>query len=245
MKSAMKTAMRITVCLLMVAAFITARDAAAAEEEKGFSGEGEFGYVDTSGNTETESVIANLALRYRTERWSHGLEFESYFSSDSGETTAERYVGTLQSNYHLTARGYVFVRGQYVDDRFAGFDYRVKEVVGYGHRVIETDRVTVGLEAGPGGRHSRTTEGDKEDELILYAAGHFLWKISQSASFTEDIRTEVGEDGTQTESVTAVKAAINANLSLKLSYTVRDNTDPPPGKRSTDAILAATLVYDF
>ncbi len=232
-------------CVVLLSVLLPASAAIAVEEEKGWKAEGELGYIDTSGNTETESIIVKLNAGYAGERWSHNLELEHYFSSDSGQTTAERYVAAFQSNYHLTSRGYIFGRGAYVKDRFAGYDYRVREVVGYGHKVIDTSKVTLKLEAGPGGRHSRSTGGDKEDELILYSSGHFLWKISDTASFTEDIRVEIGEEGTQTESVTAMKARVVEHFSMKVSYTVRDNTDPPPGTRSTDTILAATVVFDI
>lgn len=242
----MKAVLRIIACLFLLSALLPAHAAFAAEDdERGLKGAGELGYVDTSGNTETESIIGSLKLQYLGQRWSHELELSAYFSSDSGETTAERYVGALQTNYHISERGHIFGRGVYVDDRFAGYDYRVKEVLGYGHRIIDAEKVALKLEAGPGGRHSRTTEGDRDDELMLYASADFLWKISGSASFTEDITTEVGENGTQTESVTAVKTSMTDNLSLKVSYTVRHNTAPPPGNRSTDTVLAATLVFDF
>ncbi|MEJ2323864.1 MAG: DUF481 domain-containing protein [Nitrospirota bacterium] len=236
---------RITVCLFLLSALIPASAALAVEEEKGWKAEGELGYVDTSGNTETQSFIVKLKAGYASERWSHDLSLEHYFSSDSGGTTAERYVATLQSNYHITPRGYVFGRAGYVKDRFEGYDYRVREVVGYGHRVVDTEKLTLKLEAGPGGRHSRSTAGERENELILYLSGQFLWKISAPASFTEDVRSEVGQKGTQSESVTAVKVRVVEHLSMKVSYTIRNNTDPPPGNRSTDTILAATAVFDF
>jgi putative salt-induced outer membrane protein len=236
---------RIIGCLFLLSALVPASAALAVEEEKGWKAEGELGYVDTSGNTETESIIVKLNAGYAGEMWSHSLALEHYFSSDSGQTTAERYVAALQSNYHLTPRGYLFGRLAYAKDRFAGYDYRIREVAGYGRRVLDTEKLTLKLEAGPGGRHSRSTAGDKEDELILYLSGHFLWKISDTASFTEDIRAEIGEEGTQTESVTAVKVRVVEHLSMKVSYTVRDNTDPPPGNRSTDTILAATAVFDL
>jgi putative salt-induced outer membrane protein len=213
--------------------------------ERPWGGEGELGYVKTTGNTDTTSLNARMKIAYLRGKWTHELAFESLFSEDSGVATSERYVGDFKSIYSITERGYLFGRAEYVDDRFAGFNYQITEVAGYGRKIVETEKLALNLEAGPGGRHSKREDGDKEDELILYAGGVFSWKLSETAGLEQEATTNIGEDNTQTESITSLKVRIIGNFALKTSYTVRHNSSPPAGSRSTDTILSVTLVYSL
>lgn len=232
-------------CAVVFLALANVPAHAEEEEKKKWKGEGELSYVETSGNTETENLIAGFKLSYEGMKFSHYLDLSASHSSSAGTTTAERYVAAVKSTYSISERGYIFGRDEYENDRFAGYDYRIKETVGYGHWLVKRERVELRAEAGPGGRHSRTTLGDKEDELILYAWAGFSWKVSKSATMEQELKAEVGEEGTQSDSVTSLKAAVAKNLALKTSYTIRNNTDPPPGARSTDTQFAVTLLFNF
>jgi len=215
------------------------------KEEDRWAGEAELGFVQTSGNTETTSLNGKLGVEYNRMRWLYGLNLETLFSKDSGETTAERYVGTIRSNYRITERGYVFGKARYEDDRFAGWDYRISEVVGYGREVIKRDDLSLLLEGGPGMRHTKTTEGDREDEFIVLLAGRFAWKFSPNASLGEDLAVEIGEENTQTNSETWLKTTILGDFALKVALNVRNNSDPPPGAESTDSLFSVNLAYSF
>jgi putative salt-induced outer membrane protein len=228
---------------MLLAALLPLADAGAEERGDVWSGEAEVGYVQTSGNTDTTSLNAKAGVGAAYGLWEHSLRLEAQFAEDSGTTTAERYAATAKSAYRITERGQLFARVKYLDDRFSGYDYQVSEAAGYRRNIIRTDEMRLDAEAGPGGRHSRTTEGDKEDELLLFLAGAFAWKFSESAEFGEELTVEAGEESTQTESVTWVKTHLAGRLSLKASYTVRHNSDPPPGTEDTDTLLALTLVY--
>lgn len=57
----------------------------------------------------------------------------------------------------------------YENDRFAGFNYRMSETLGYGYRVISQDTLTLDLEAGPGARQT---------QLRNISSKMSLWAIS-------------------------------------------------------------------
>ncbi len=210
-----------------------------------WAGEGEFGYVATSGNTETENLKAKLGLVNEREKWRHSATLEALNTSDNDTTTAERYAAIWQTDYKFAEHEYIFGRLNYETDKFSGYDYRVSEVVGYGRRVLHTDRMTLDLEAGPGARQSKLTTGASENEMILRLAGKYVWKLSDHAKFTQDLSFDIGEDATVTKSVTAVQANIIGNLAMKLSLTVENTSDVPVGVDETDTETAVTLVYGF
>lgn len=210
-----------------------------------WKGEGEFGYVATSGNTDTTNLKARLGLVNERDMWRHSALLEALNTSDSEITTAERYAASWQTDYKFSEFEYIFGRLQYETDKFSGYDYRVSETLGYGRRVLHRDDMTLDLEAGPGARQSKLDTGESENEMILRLAGKYVWQITEQSRFTQELSFDIGEDATITKSVTAVQASIIGNLSMKLSYTLENVSEVPPGVKKTDTETSATLVYAF
>lgn len=205
----------------------------------------ELGFVNTTGNTKTESINAKAKAQFEQVSWRHTVTYESLTSSDQGSTTAERYVLNGQSDYKFGKHTYFFMMLNYEDDRFSGYDFRVSEALGYGRRFIDEASLTLDLEMGPGARQSRLDDGSNEDEVTLRGAAKLAWKLSDTSSLTEDLSTEVGEDTTITKSVTALTAQVNSRLATKITYTIKNTSEVPVGVHKTDTETAVTLVYSF
>lgn len=218
----------------------------AAEEEQGFGGEAELGVVSTSGNTQTSSVNAKAKLMYRADDWRHEGRLEALRSRDRSETTAERYLASGKSDYYLTKMDYLFGTLRYEEDRFSGYSYQFSEAVGYGRRVINQETLTLDLEIGAGGHHSKESGTNvRKNEAMLRGGVKLGWDISPTARFTEELLIEGTRHNTSTESVTALTASINAHFALRLSLTVKHNSHVPADTKKTDTLSAATLVYNF
>jgi len=251
----------ISLCLLAVSAVAQeaaeqpaaeAEAPAAAAEEAAeatggtWSGSAELGGTVTTGNSETENLNGKAEAVYERDRWRHTTKAEALYSSDAGVDTAERYVASYKADYKRSERSYIFgaLRGEV--DEFSGYEYRVSESVGYGRRFWEVpDKGYFDLEAGPGFRHSKPEDGVREDHAIARMAAKYRNKWTPNTEFSEDLIVEAGTDNTFTESVTGYKVRINSSLAMKLSYTIKHNTDVPVDKENTDTITAVTLVYDF
>jgi putative salt-induced outer membrane protein len=234
---------------LTILATATAYAEAAAPDatviDTAWKGNVEIGYVMTSGNTETESLNAKAKAETEREKWRHTINLEALNSSDQSVTTAERYFISGQSDYKMGKKNFFYALVSYEDDRFSGYDYRVTESIGYGRRVIGEPNLTLDLEIGPGARQSKLETGKTEDEFLGRGAAKLAWKISETSKFTEDFTTEVGEDVTVTKSVTGLSAKVNSSLATKLTYTIKNTSDVPPGIEKTDTEVAVTLVYGF
>ena len=237
--------MRNQLCMLACAGVFSADAIAIELMGSDWKGEGEFGYVSTSGNTDTANLKARLGLVNERDMWRHSAMLEALNTSDSDTTTAERYAASWQTDYKFSEFDYVFGRLHYETDKFSGYDYRISEILGYGRRVLHHDDMTLDLEAGPGARQSKLETGESENEMILRLAGRYAWQITEQSRFTQDLSFDIGEDATISRSVTAVQASIVGNLAMKLSYSVENVSDVPPGVKKTDTETAATLVYSF
>jgi putative salt-induced outer membrane protein len=229
---------------------ITAVTGAAFADEanikpKPWKGDAELGIVATSGNTTTQSITARGGVTYEQANWRHIAKIDILNSSSDNITTAERYTASGKSDYKIDARSFVFGRIGYESDRFAGFYYRTTETAGYGYRLIDAKMLTLDLEAGPGARQTKFRSGDSTGEAIGRVASLLTWKISDTATFTEDLSSDIGQDTTITKSVTALKAQVTANLAMKATLTVRNISNVPVGVKNTDSETGLTLVYGF
>jgi putative salt-induced outer membrane protein len=208
-------------------------------------GDIELGFVNTSGNTQTQTINAKAKAQVERNSWRHTAVYESLNSTDKGKTIAERYVLNGQSDYKFSQYNYMFMMVNYEADRFSGYNYRFSEAIGYGRRIIDKSALSLDIEAGPGGRQSQLTSGGSERELTLRGAVKLAWVISHTSNFSEDLSTEIAQGGTITRSVTALTTQINASLATKITYTVKNTSSVPVGVVKTDTEAAVTLVYSF
>lgn len=222
---------------------------AAHAAEPAWTGEAELGVVLASGNTDTTTANGKLDMDYAAGTWRHNIFADAYYASDDDEKTAERYALGYKPKYFFTDKDYVFGLLRYDSDEFADIDHRTTEVVGYGRQLISTDVHYLEAEIGAGARQSDyivNADNLDENEGIVYLGGKYTGRISSSARFLETLRVEVGNENTFVESITGLQLAIAGNLSAKVSYTVRHNTDVVGAKgEHTDTITGVNLVYGF
>jgi putative salt-induced outer membrane protein len=205
----------------------------------------EIGFVTTDGNTQTETLNAKAKAETEREKWRHTMSLEALNSSDSGVSTAERYLVSGQSSFKMGPKNFFYALLSYEDDRFSGYDYRATVSVGYGRRVIADPDLTLDLEIGPGVRQSKPDTGDTVDEMLVRGAAKLAWAVSKTSKFSEELTVDGGEDVTVTKSVTALSAKVNSSLATKLTYTIKNTSVVPAGIEKTDSETAVTLVYDF
>lgn len=211
-----------------------------------WSGELEVGGSRTTGNTETEQFNAAFKIVNERRRWTNKFGFTYDFAKDDGNITARRFVGNSEAQYDFTERAYALGFGQYVDDRFSGFDYEATEMVGLGYRLIKSSTLTLNADAGPGFRQSKFSDtGKTENDIIGRARATLKWKISDTAMLTNHVTVTVGSDRTTTEDTVALTLGIIENVSGRLSFNIRHNSDPPGNTESTDTLTKGSLVYGF
>ena len=226
--------------------------AAEAEKTSPWTSSAELGYVLTTGNSETSSVNAKLDVTHEKEKWRNNVHAEAYGASSTDKatnvetTSAERYQLSGKSDYKFTEFNYIFGLVNYDKDRFSGYEYQGTLALGYGRRLLHEDDMTLDLEIGPGVRFSKLDNApDSDSEGVLRLAAKYLWKLSDTSKFTEDLSVDAGRDLTVTKSVTALTAKVNSSLAMKLSYTVKHNSEVLAGREKTDTETAVTLVYSF
>ena len=211
-----------------------------------WTGSGELGLVFARGNTETETLNTALKLTYTRERWTNQSNFSFLRSESDGDLEASRFVGENKTDYALSEKSYLTGVGRYDRDRFSSFRFQTSAAVGYGRNLLDSERQSLSIEAGPGVRYSEIRDnGETETDLIGRLASNYRLKVSETAELTNDTLVETGSSNTFFENVLALDVAINAAMSLKTGFSVRHNTDVEPGRDKTDYLSTVNLVYSF
>ena len=228
-------------CLLVAVGSV----GAAEPDADPLSGKLELGYLATSGNTETSSLNGKLGLVHEVRKWRHSLDAAVVQAEDSGVTTAERYQLGAKSDYKFNESDYLFITVNWEQDRFAGFEQRTSEAVGYGRRILKSERHDLDAELGAGARQTTPVLGPDVNESILRAAAKYQWRIAEGATFDQKLVVESGESNTYMESVSALAAKLIGSWSMKFSYTIKHNSDVAVGLEKTDSYTAVGIEYGF
>ena len=231
---------------IIVAALLAPVSLFAQEEaESPWSGKATLGYLATSGNTENSTLNTGVEVGFATGQWQHTASAGAINASENEVTTAEAYQLGWKTERNLTDKDFLFGLLDWRKDNFGAFDTQFSQTVGYGRRVIDTDKHHLNFEAGVGARQSETQAGLTESETIFRGGAYYKWQFSETAEFRQDLTVESGSENTYSQSVSAVSAKLLGDLALVASYTIKHNSDVPALTEKTDTLTALSLEYAF
>jgi putative salt-induced outer membrane protein len=250
-------ALRPTVWVFVQVSCIVFWVAAATPARAAWSGKAEAGLVVASGNTDTKSANAKLDMASTLEKWKHAAGFEAVYAASDGRSSGQRWEVHEQSDYSFSARNFGFGAARYENDRFSGFQYQTTVSGGVGRHFIDTERTKLTGTAGVGYKFFETRDTFDDDTGVLLQDGSsgneavFRGTLDFSRSLTATTRlldkflVESGTDNTFVQNDIAIQVKVSDVLALAAGYSVRRNTDPPPGFGQTDTLTTLNLVYEM
>jgi len=215
------------------------------EAESLWSGKATLGYLATSGNTDNSNLNTGFDLTYTPGEWKHALELRAIYATEDNAATTESYRAAWNSERSITDNDFLFGRLDWRKNRFSTYERQFSQTVGYGRRLINTEKYALNVTAGAGARQSDIATGTTENEAILRGGLNYAWQLSGTAEIRQDLAVEAGDKNTYVESITALSAQLVGNLALVASYTVKHNTDVLPFTEKTDTYTALSLEYLF
>jgi len=218
---------------------------ALAAEDPTWNSNLEVGYVSTTGNTEVSSLNAKAKAIRDAEVWRTTLEASALNVTDKVGTTAEKYGVSAQEDRKIGESSYLFGRIGFKTNRFDGFKSRTSETVGYGFDILKGDEKQWNAEIGAGARQTELTTGEKTTDTVARASTLFNWKISETATFSQELKTEGGKDGYVTNSVTSLLNQINGHFSSKISYSAEHTSEVPVGTEKLNTETSVSLVFSY
>ena len=231
--------------LLTVTGSALAQAPAAAPADP-FIGSVSLGYLATNGNT--DSTNGNFSLKATWDLdgpWKHDWTALAINARTNGVTTAESYSAGYKATRDFSETSYLFFSTDWRQDVFSGYDRQASQAIGYGRRLIDTDRQMLSVEGGAGAKQSDLITGEELDEAIVRGALDYLLNISENSEFNQKFLIEQGDENRYMESTSALKARIVGNIALVFSIVIKNNSDVPVGIDDTDRFTSVSLEYAF
>jgi putative salt-induced outer membrane protein len=229
----------------------TAQDTPAAEEaapeEPTWTAKLGLSYLATSGNSDTETLGFDVEAVKRPDPW--GLEITAQFNQaeQDGEKTAERYHAGLRATRAWTERWDAFVGLSAEQDEFAGIDLRGVVEAGAVYKALRGPRHTLDLDVAlTWTDEERLPPAVDESWLGALLGADYDFAISENATFSQHLRYFPNlDDGSdwRADSVTALTAAVNQHLAVRLSHEIRYRNRPIGDNDDTDTTSKVSLVW--
>lgn len=220
-----------------------------------WKGRGEIGGFRSTGNSQNSGLSAALDLKREGIDWTHQLRGRIDYQRSAGVTSREKYFGAYEPRYQVGDDLFVYGLAQFESDRFQGYDQRYALSAGAGYQVLKRSDLNLSVKAGPALRRTDFTNGETDTRLAGLLGVDFDWTIADGVKLTQDTNLVAETGGAATvifdsrnttlALVTGLEARITGKLSTRLSYAVDYQSDPQPGKVSTDTLSRVTFVYGF
>lgn len=224
-----------------------------------FVGKGQFGFLDSRGNSVSESINANLdAMRYDGP-WKNELYLGGLYGKNGGILSAERWEFREQTDYNINADWFGFGGLRYSHDLFDGFVYQASLTTGAGYKVLNTNDTKLAVQAGVGYRRLRPESVEKDPDGVvtsrtpLEAKGDaigtvgvdFSHAFTKTTTLTNKFLVEAGSSDTLFHDDIALAVKMSNKLALSVGYGFIDNTKPTPPAKKIDTVASVNLVYAF
>jgi putative salt-induced outer membrane protein len=222
-------------------------------------GKGQFGFLDSRGNSDAESINGNLDMTRYDGDWKNEAYVGGLYGKSSGVVSAERWETRLQSNYTFTDGIFAFGGLRFEHDMFDGFQYQASVTGGLGEKFINTADTKLIGQIGVGYRRLRPElifrdpDGvvtgrelqDETGEAIGTVGVDFSHALTKTTVLTDKFLVESGSDNTMLHDEVAVNVKMSDKMALSVGYGITDNTNPPAAIKKVDTVTTVNLVFSF
>jgi putative salt-induced outer membrane protein YdiY len=232
------------VCALPGLARAQAAAPAAPEPPPRLEASGQFAFLDTRGNADTQSLGAGGELVFRPAPWTYNAKVVFAQTETEDEVSARSFAGLFRASRALNARLSAYGQYDFLRDVFAGVEQRHILEGGASYLAIDAPPHRLRFDAGLGYLYEERPD-DHFDSLTLSLGAAYRLAISSSSELTYEPRFLLpfaDSDAWKFDQNVALAAALNSILSLKLAHTVRYSADPPEGFDTTDRIMSISVV---
>jgi len=220
-----------------------------------WSGRGQLGAFQSTGNSDNVGVTLSLSLTRRGIDWEHRLRATGDYQRSNGRTSREQLLASWEPRVQIGKDLFAYSLAQYERDRFQGFSSRYSLSGGLGYKLIDSQAAQLSVKLGPAWRHVDFLDGASDSSFGGLAGVDFDWRIARALTLTQDTNLVADSGGAATVIVdststsilatTGLEAKLSDRLTTRLSYTIDYNSNPPPRAVTTDTLSRFTLVYDF
>lgn len=244
-------------CILAAATFfllaVYARSPAVAQVNSGakkFKDQAELSVVNTSGNTDTLTLSLKNTLLYDfSQKYTGSWKVLALYGEQNNQKNAERYSTDLRLDNFFPSGAYFYLLGRWSQDKFAGFDNRYSLGPGIGQKFIDGPKHYLRVEIGC--NYTREDYTDEETDSFIEGRSSAWYdyfisddsKLSQTIEYLHDFEDHANF---KIATETAVTAALNKLVAIKLAYEIRYQNRPAQDRfKKTDTVFSGSLVVSY
>ncbi len=241
---------------------IAAAEAARKEQEvraaglfDRWSGRGQVGAFQSSGNSSNVGATLSLAMERTGIDWQHRFRVNTDYQRSNGRTSREQYLALYEPRFQINRGLFSYGLAQYERDRFQGFSSRYSLSGGLGYKVLDGKNAQLSVKAGPAWRRVDFLDGRTDTSLGALAGLDFDWQVARSLKFTQDADFVADGGGSATVLIdsnntsvlltSGLEAKVSDRLTTRLSYTLDYDSNPPGSAVKTDTLTRFTFIYGF
>src|ERR1700716_4270520 len=101
-------------------------------------GKGQFGFLQSRGNSDAESINGSIDLLRYDDSFKNALYVGGLYGKSASIVSAERWETRVQTNYEITPKFFAFGGLRYEHDLFDGFQYQASLTGGFGYKFIDS-----------------------------------------------------------------------------------------------------------
>jgi len=209
----------------------------------------EFSYLQTSGNTSSQTLSAGLKVERTFDFAKLTLQGGALYGRNGDVTSDQSWFGSLKYDQNITERFYLFLLEMTERNTLKGIEFRYSHQGGLGYYLIKTPDDLFKLEAGAGYIHEDQIDPfrDRGYPSARAFAGytHNFSKTSRFDEWVEYLPNLNDSKDYVINEETALITNISGNLALKTSFDVTYDNLPPPDFQKSDRTFKTALLYTF
>jgi len=214
-----------------------------------WTGKGQAGVAVASGNTDTKSANARIAVAYKSDRWENSGTLAGNYVRTNDLTTAQRWEIGAQTRYNFGAHTFWYGGARYEEDRFSGFDHQGVVSSGVGRQFIDRDTTHLSGQVGVGFKFSETIvppalPDDSGSQIVEVASLNFDHQLTATTTVYDKLGAEFAAENNFLQNEIGLTVKMTNRLALSLAYAVRHNSNPPDAFKKTDTLSTLNLVYE-
>ena len=222
-------------------------------------GKGQFGFLESKGNSDSESINGNIDMVRYDDVWKNEFYVGGLYGKSSGIVAAERTEARAQSDYNFTDTLFAFGGLRYEHDLFDGFQYQGSVTGGIGYKFLNSANDKLTAQVGAGYRRLRpetitkAASGEVTERVPQAATGEaigtvtvdYTHKFNASTALTNTFVLESGASNTLLHDQVALTVKMSNRLALSVGYGFMDNTSPPAPLKKIDTVSTVNLQFSF
>ncbi len=234
---------------IILSALVATSVAMAAAPQNKLVTHTELGFIDTQGNTRTQTFNLDASAKKNWGKHMFSLSADAQYATTDDVENKNKYTIELNYDYSVTPKlAFGYLLG-FKQDRFSSYDYQIYTGPSAKYTVIKSEEQNLNFEANILYAKDKFKISKETNEYAAYRIAAFYDKqLLKNLNFFQELsyRSDLSDsENFFAYSKSSLTSKLSNMLSAGLSYKVDYVNLPAPGKEYTDRTFTANLIIDY